>query len=235
MEDNNLNSDDAKKIEAIRRQAALRKTVQSPPEHVKRSVVTDDSQYPFNYRITALIAASLLFAGTFLPFASIPGRGDTPYIFLSGVTGLVMMIVIVGYFVLTLRRISRYHLYIGVITLGLMLFPVMTVMNIKFHAGQVQAMQQSVHDETMKRHQKFQDHRQEMMQGMGMSDEMIAKQLATQKPPVSNTISNVEFRYGSLVMILGSIVILINGVMVFYKARRNREEQFKADNNIGAS
>ena len=233
MDDNNLSSDDAKKIEAIRRQAALRKKVQSPPEDIKHSEVVDDPGYPFNYRVTALLAAGLLFAGTFLPFVSIPGRGDTPYIFLSGVTGLIMMILIIAYFVLTLRKISRYHLYIGVVTFVLMLFPVTTVLNIKLNVGQVQSMQQSAHTETMSRHQKFQDHRQKMMQGMGMSDEMIEEQLATQKKPVANTISDVEFRYGLIVMLLGGIAILVNGVMLFYKTKRIREEQFRANNNIG--
>ena len=233
MEDNSLNSDDEKKIEAIRRQAALRKKVQSPPVDTKPNVVTDDPGYPFNYRITALLAVGLLFAGTFLPFASIPGRGDTPYIFLSGVSGLIMMILIIAYFVLTLRKISRYHLYIGVLTLVLMLFPVTTVLNIKLNVGQVQSLQQSMYGETTKRHQKFQDHRRETMESMGMSDEMIEKQLATRKQPVANTISDVEFRYGLIVMLLCSIAILVNGIMLFYTVRRNREEQFRVNNSLG--
>lgn len=233
VEDNNLSSDDAKKIEAIRRQAALRKKVQSTPEDIKYSLVEDDPGYPFNYRITALLAAGLFFIGTFLPFASIPGRGDTPYIFLSGLSGLIMMLLLIAYFVLTLRKISRYHLYIGVVIFVLMLFPVTTVLNIKLNVGQVQSMQQSLHGETTKRHQKFQDHRREMMESMGMSDEMIEKQLATQKQPVANTITDVEFRYGLVVMLLGSVAILVNGVMLFYTVRRNREEQFRVNNSLG--
>ena len=233
MEDNDLSSDDAKKIEAIRRQAALRKKAQSPPEDIKRKVVTDDSMYPFYYRITAFIAASLLFAGAFLPFASIPGRGETPYVLLSGATGTAMMILVIAYFALAILRISRYHAYIGVFALGLILFSALNVMNIKLHVEQVQSMQKSMYGETTKRHQKFQDHRREMMESLGMSDEMIEKQLATRKPPVANHMANVEFRYGLVVMLLGSIAILVNGIMLFYKTKRIREGQFRINNNLG--